>query len=266
MPGRVVKDVLKLRGKPPDKGTKEWVELVAQIGEHKNQHFCAQAGGRRVDRWPCESTYVMKNGLCRMHNGGAARGVMHPRFKHGRKAEMFRHLPERFKKAYMASIMDDDLLSLRSDIALSDARVAELVERLDTGESRDRWAQASLEAAAGLVELNMEEPDLDEVEARFRAIENLVKRVTADERTWRDLKSSAQHRRKLVDSERQRLKELHAYLTAEEALALIARLTDTIIRHVEDKAVLSAILLEVQRLTGNDPADLNRQRQLEIVG
>ncbi|KKN88059.1 hypothetical protein LCGC14_0251310 [marine sediment metagenome] len=264
MPGRITKDLVKARGAPPEKGGAAWRKLVARIVRHvhQNQPICGEAGGRRRDGWPCESRWTMANGLCKMHGGAARRGAEHPAFVHGRASRVYDGLPARFKQAYLASIQDDDLLSLRSELAMADVRAGELVERLDTGESGERWRRLG-QLAEGLVsELGTDDPSPDALRGKAAEISALSERAADDERAWRELRSSHQHRRKLADTERKRLKDLHAYLTAEEALAIIARLTDTIVRHVEDKAALTAILHEIQALTGNDPGD---QRRLALL-
>ena len=256
MPGRLAK-VAGAKGMPPEKGSAAWKVLVATIagGVHNKQPFCGLSGGRRSDGWPCESRWTKVNGLCRFHGGSAPRGAEHHAFIHGRSARVYRGLPKRFHDAYMASIEDTDLLSLRVDLAMSDARVEELVARLDTGETGERWQRLRVVAQELRKELVKEEPDS---EALLDEIEELAQAAASEERSWRELREASQHRRKLVDTERRRLKDLHAYLTAEEALALVARLTDSIVRHVEDKAALTAILEEVQTLTGHDPGDRKR--------
>ena len=248
-------------GKPPEPRTKRWTKICDQVQKLKGhgRPFCGLAGGkRRSDGWPCESPYIKKNGLCRIHGGNVRSGVNHPHFKHGRTSGVLASLPKRFKDAYMASLTDDDLLSLRSDIALSDARVNELLERLDTGENPRRWGQVALTSTAIISALAKTEPDLERVSQLAMDIDSLATAAAGDERNWRELRTQAQHRRTLVDSERARLKDMHAYVTAEEAVAIVSRLVDTVIRHVDDKAVLSAILHEVQQITGNDPAQMRR--------
>lgn len=189
------------------------------------------------------------------------RGAKHHNFKHGRTTLLFKSLPKRFKVAYTASLEDDDLLSLRSDIAISDARMQELVERLDSGESGARWEQVASITHGISEELGGDDPALDKLSDFAGELTQLHIEQKGEERAWRELKSASQHRRKLVDTERQRMRDLQAYLTAEEALAIVGRIADTVIRHVEDKAALSAILHEIQLTTGNDP----KERRLELM-
>lgn len=251
-----------------ERGTPAWAAACRRIKAAKknpNQPFCGQAGGRTTRGVPCKSPWLMTNGLCKKHGGKALSGIHHPSFKHGRSTMMFKGMPERFRKAYLASITDDDLLSLRADIALSDARYVELVERLSTGESSERWERAQLTVDLLETELAQKEPDFDFIQGRCQVLRDLASVALEDDAVWDKLRTQADHRRKLADTERKRLKDLHAYLTAEEALAVVARLVDSVIRHVEDKEALSAILVEVQQLTGNDPAERRRAHMLEAV-
>lgn len=255
MPGRIVRTILKVEGPPPEKGSPAWMDLVERVAAlvHNRQPTCSLTGGKRKDGWPCESPYIRDNGRCKMHGGNQPTGANHHNFKHGRASRAYSALPARFKEAYMASMQDDDLLSLRADISLTDARMNELIERLDTGETGERWRSVVTLSSALLTELSHEELDRDALMESATSLSEMSESAISDERAWRELKSTSQHRRKLVDTERQRLKDLHAYLTAEEALAIMGRITDSIIRHVEDKAVLTAILHEIQVATGNDP-------------
>ena len=257
MPGRIVATILKVKGPPPEKGSPAWMDLVERVRlqVHNLQPTCSLTGGRRKDGWPCESPYIRENGRCKMHGGNQPTGANHHNFKHGRASRAYSALPSRFKEAYMASMEDDDLLSLRADISLTDARMNELIERLDTGESGERWRGVMTLSGGLKTELKETELDRDALTKLAATLRELSEAAISDERAWRELKSTSQHRRKLVDTERQRLKDLHAYLTAEEALAIMGRITDSIIRHVEDKAALTAILHEIQVVTGNDPRD-----------
>ena len=268
MPGKIVKVVLGRGGrgdKPPEKGSADWTMLVNEMVPHVRDQrpFCALGGGRRKDGWPCESQYTMSpSGLCRKHGGNNKRGAEHHFFVDGRSTGLYKKLPARFREAYMASLKDDDLLSMRADIAVSDARMEELASRLDTGESGDRWGQIAVVADSLLEEADQSDPKVDRFRNLALELNQLCSAQYADDRSWRDLKATSQHRRKLVDTERQRLKDLQAFMTAEECLAIVARIADSIVRHVDDKRALTAILAEIQASTGGTDAERGR---LEIV-
>ncbi len=268
MPGKICREILK-RGragdKPPERGSAEWTMLINDMVPHvrEGRPFCALGGGKRADGWPCESPYIINpSGRCRKHGGNVKRGAEHHFFVHGRSSGLFKALPKRFHEAYMASLKDNDLLSMRADIAVSDARMEELADRLDTGESGARWGQIGVIADSLLEEAGEDDPKPDRFRNLAMELTRLCSSQTADDRSWRELKASSQHRRKLVDTETRRLKDLNAFMTAEECLAIVARIADSIVRHVDDKRALTAILAEIQASTGN--TDLDRGR-LELV-
>src|SRR3954451_14863589 len=71
-----------------------------------------------------------------MHGGKVPRGRALPQTKHGRYSK---DLPTRLLATYSAAQADTELLSLRDDVALLDARLADVLARVDTGESSALW-------------------------------------------------------------------------------------------------------------------------------
>lgn len=84
---------------------------------------------------PCRGQ-AMLNGRCRMHGGATPAGVALPHFRTGRRS---RDLPARLAARYQEARSDPQLLELREGIALVDARIADLLARVDAGESGARW-------------------------------------------------------------------------------------------------------------------------------
>jgi hypothetical protein len=76
------------------------------------------------------------NGRCHLHGGRSLRGSAHPGFKDGRWSK---YLPDQLRARYEAGERDPNALSLRADLAATDSRIAELMGRLDTGESGRLW-------------------------------------------------------------------------------------------------------------------------------
>lgn len=80
----------------------------------------------------------MANGRCRLHGGLTPAGAAHPAFIHGRYSK---YLPTRLSERYRTAATDPDLLALGSEVALLDARLAELVERTNATEAGVVWAE-----------------------------------------------------------------------------------------------------------------------------
>ena len=85
---------------------------------------------------PCKQRPLAGRDRCRMHGGGTPRGTSLPQTKHGRYS---RDLPTRMLATYQEALADDDLLSLREDIALYTAREGELLRRVKASESEAAW-------------------------------------------------------------------------------------------------------------------------------
>jgi hypothetical protein len=144
-------------------------------------------------------------------------GQAHGRYSHGRYSKV---LPVRILARYRQASKDADLTALRSEIALLDARVGDLLTRIDTGES-----------GAPLVS------------------------GVQDYDAWAAIQELIEQRRKLVDTERKRLITLQQTITAERATLMLGVVVDIIAKHIKDRAVLSQIAVELQRLgSAEDPA------------
>lgn len=74
---------------------------------------------------------------------GSSRGV--PAFKHGRYS---RYLPERLTQAYEAAQADEALVVMRDELALVDARLAELLGNVDREGFFQQWQHAKAAAEA----------------------------------------------------------------------------------------------------------------------
>ena len=75
----------------------------------------------------------MLNGRCRMHGGASPAGMNHYAFKTGRKSRYLRDMPRELKAGYTAGLKDEELLSLRDELAVQTSliqkRLADLKAR-----------------------------------------------------------------------------------------------------------------------------------------
>jgi hypothetical protein len=84
-----------------------------------------RAGGECQAR-PCA------NGRCKVHGGLTPGGLASPKYKTGKHSKYLRGLPKELGKAYREALNDEELISLRNEIAMTQAfyrcRLAELLE------------------------------------------------------------------------------------------------------------------------------------------
>jgi hypothetical protein len=192
----------------------------------------------------CKNPAVTGFTVCRIHGAGSkgkpgGRPIVHGRYS--------KHLPERLAGRYTEALSDQKLLELRDEIALIGTRLAELLERVDGGESAQRWKV--LQTAYSNLRAATRSGDKMEFLAAMADLEKAVMAGLADYGIWREIAELTEQRRKLVESERKRHVEMQQMITSTQAMAMLAAVTDTIRRHVSDQAALSAIASDLRRLT-----------------
>jgi hypothetical protein len=100
----------------------------------------------------CRRPAVPGRNVCRYHGGATPRGIASPNFKHGKYSK---DLPKGLIARYEQAAQDPELLALRDEIALLDARMVELMHKLGGGEAdQEVWKEiyAALEQRRRLVE------------------------------------------------------------------------------------------------------------------
>lgn len=184
---------------------------------------------------------AMPNGRCRMHGGASLGGAAAANFKHGRYSK---YLPARLAGRYVEAQSDIDLLALRDEIALTDARLADVLARVDRGDSAVLWKQAvaELEAVTEARDLGLPQ------DTPLRTLRRTLETGIADWAAWDEVAKLLEQRRRLVESERKRLVEMQQTITAERAMLLIGAIAGIIRSHVDDRVVLSAITADIGKL------------------
>lgn len=208
-----------------------------------------ECGAKTRDGTPCRG-WAMPNGRCRMHNGGAARGVAASRFLHGRYSSS---IPARLAARYAEAEHDPRLLELRDEVALIDARLEDLLGRVDTGESGAIW-QRLMAARMELLEAQRTNDRRGQLD-NLRVILDLIGQGHADYRAWAEVGGILEQRRRLVESERRRLVEAGLMISAEQALALIGAVMQAVKEHVHDQEQLRAISRTIDALTVTEGGD-----------
>jgi hypothetical protein len=181
--------------------------------------------------------------VCRMHGGKTPRGPASVHWKTGRWSKF---LPSRLLAHYRAARLDPELLSLREEVAVVDARIIDILRRVDTGESGALWRD--VHAAMTLFEQRQARHDVKGMTEAFTRLQHLISRGVADDAAWGEIGTLIDQRRKLVESEQRRVTLAAEVLTREQALAFMGQIVDIVTRHVRDKQVLHAMLLDMQAL------------------
>ncbi len=205
-----------------------------------------ECGARKKDGTPCRAA-PMQNGRCRIHGGKTPTGMALPQYKDGRYS---RYLPARLAGRYAEAQADGALLELRDDIALVDSRLADLLGRVDSGESGALW-QSLMAARSDLLAYRRAGDNVRMAEA-LNLILELIGQGHADYRAWGEVAQVLEQRRRLVESERKRLIELQQTITVEKAMLLIGAIGGIIKAHVQEREVLAKISAEITALVQSE--------------
>ena len=207
-----------------------------------------QCGAKTRNGEACK-TPAMPNGRCRLHGGKSLGGLASPTFKHGRYSRV---LPARLAARYDEATTDPALLELRADVALLDARLADVLSRVDTGESGALWTTLQNHRRDVLAAKRVGDSVAQAV--ALNALLETVGQGHADYRAWQEIGALLEQRRKLVESERKRLVEAQQTLTVEKAMLLIGAISGIIKAHVHDRAILAAIGRDIEGLVSREDA------------
>lgn len=186
--------------------------------------------------------------VCYMHGGKTPTGIAAPSFRTGRYSK---HLPSRLIETYHAAQTDGDLLNLHAEIALIDARLADVLRRVDTGESGQVWRD--LRSTYQEMRDAFASQDTATVRRTLTEMGDAIQAGHADYAAWADVRSLVDQRRKLVQVEAKRRTDMQQMLTTEQAMLLLARVADTVRRHVDDPRALAAIASELGGIVAGTP-------------
>jgi hypothetical protein len=192
---------------------------------------------------PCQRWALAGRTRCRLHGGKSLVGSACPHFRSGRYSA---YVPERLRARYAQAEDDAELLSLRSELALLDARLVDLLSRADSGESGQLWTD--LKRAHRAFTMAKRSADVARMQTTLARVEQLIDSAVDDHQVWGEIGELIEQRRRLAESEQKRLVTLQQMMTAEQAMAIIHRVVDIVSRHVTDRQALSAIVVDMRAL------------------
>lgn len=211
--------------------------------ERKGNKLC---GAKTRNGTPCRAI-AMANGRCRIHGGKSPVGIGSARYTTGRWSK---YMPAHMMTRYQEAMEDEELLALRQDIAVLDARVMELFGHITTGESETGWEAAKEALVEVRVAISKQDPDL--MSQALNALQEIIFKGSDDYKIWAEIQSTMEQRRRFIESERRRLLDMEQLITAERAVLFTGALLEIIKQHVTDRPTLAKIANDVSRLLNQD--------------
>ena len=191
----------------------------------------------------CKNNTSAGKVVCHIHGGKTPVGIASPNYKTGRYSK---YLPSRLAGRYQEAVNDPGLLELNHEIALMDARLTSLLERVETGETASLWEDVS-RAWAELTAAIREQNKVKQQETAVK-LDALIRSGQDDYEAWHEIQDTIEQRRKLVESERKRLVEAQQHVTTVQAMTLIGNILAIIKNNVTDAKTLQAISADVGQL------------------
>lgn len=197
----------------------------------------------------CRARVVRGAQVCRNHGGLTPIGPASPQWR-GRGYS--RILPTGLRETYEAARSDPELLALDRELALVEARLDQLASRLEG----DPVAQArEVQALGEALKAAWDRTDMATYREKLDRLVEAAGKVVATERTWTDILTWQEQRRKLADTERRRREALAATVTTERLLALVVTFVEILRRHIADPRTFRRVAAEVQTLVLVGPKD-----------
>lgn len=182
-----------------------------------------------------------------MHGGSNATqevvGTRNPAFKHGRYSK---HLPTDLGDRYAEALASSDLLSLRDEVAVLEARISELLSA--AAPAREHWAAAG-EAFAAMRRASAANDAAGMASAASR-LDAALRAGSRAGAAWAEVAGLMDRKRRLARDEVRRLSTLGQTITAERAMVLVAALADSVMRNVTDMQARQRVRDDFARLVG----------------
>ena len=191
----------------------------------------------------CKGDPIPGKNRCKFHGGASPRGIQANNYKHGGYS---RDMTEQLAKRFREFQGDTELLSLRDDIALTTAGIAEKVASLHSGEAGDLWIEAHQKWRELLKAIKRQ--DEGESTTLMAEIGRILDSGYNNTLTWKDIHRKQDIKRKLVDSERKRLVDMRQMVTMEELMLVVGALVDSLKKHVHDAEALGHVSADLRKL------------------
>lgn len=185
-----------------------------------------------------------------MHGGASPVGIAHPRYVHGRYSRV---MPQRLQERYELAASDPQLLSVTEEIRVIDARIGDLLQRVDGGEAGEHWQglRRTLDYLAPAIAAK----DANRVAGLLSELDQIATAGNADYSAWQEVFDAIEARRRLVETERRRMAELDQNIPAERAFMMIGAILEIIRRWVTDPQQLRGIAADIRALTSSNISD-----------
>jgi len=206
-----------------------------------NRRLC---GAKKAHGGTCRALAMRGSARCMKHGGKSPKGFASATFKHGLRSK---YMPQGLGRRFSAAMSDPELLRLEKDVGLVEARLLELIERVDKSGAAQLWA--NVQGAFAVFQEALHGGDKATVSVALNELGDRINRGAADWQTWGEIMQVIEQRRKLIDSIRKHEVQSAEIVTLTEAQVLFSGMAHLVREHVKDKQALRAIAEGFAKLT-----------------
>lgn len=182
---------------------------------------------------------------CDLHGGSSLAGADAGSFKHGRYS---RHIPTRIVKDYEQAANDPERLSIDHEIGLVEARLKDVLSRVDTGEAGRLWKQLRTTYDAAIDA----QRSGDNVTARdlLSEVGKMIRQGQGDWAVWDEVMRLVDRRARLVETEMRRQEKMRQFVTEDQARTFYRAVILAVRDNEPDPKVRRAIFDAIAHVTG----------------
>jgi hypothetical protein len=216
----------------------------------------------------CTMNPITGRGRCKFHGGATPRGVAHPRYA-GRAYS--RDLPTKYADRMRNADEDTDLVSLKAELSLLDARMGELLGKTGSGEGPTAWKVVEL--TVHKLQHALDTKNGADAATAMDKLRDAMQNARSEAEAWGELYGVIELRRKTADAERRREADLQANLNYKQAQTLIGAIIGAVLDEAGEEISMRvgnriALLLEgskLSRIAGALPGEIVRRRGEDLI-
>jgi len=199
----------------------------------------------------CKRHPITNRNRCRLHGGLTPRGVESANYQ-GRGYS--KDLPARLMERMMDSLDDPDLTSLRSEIALVDARIGELLQNMAEAGTAEAWGV--VKEVRTRLRYVVDRPDLPDRETVLDLLTvklDAAAQVMMDNDNWAEVYGLIDRRRRTAAVELKREESQEHTLRHTQALFFFQQLLIAIHEEVPSPEIKAALATRISKLMNRPP-------------
>lgn len=166
-------------------------------------------------------------------------------------------LPERLSAFYRASLEDPALSTLQDELALCDARLKELIARLQkAGDDGHSWAVVT-QLARKIVTQGASRSNSETVWVKIRQLLQMLEAGVSASKTWTELLTTIEQRRRCAETENRRIVLMGQAIPIKKVAELVGQLCQAFQTHTREYAeesiadrILDETARDIERIVG----------------